>query len=162
MLLQIAAGLAHAQIILTKSEPIKDFDYVLFTNQTICLCLHWIMQIIKQHGRDQTMYSPQRSVTRRSSMIANEVQGWEPLDTVSCWFWTDLGMGLGLGLDNNECNVRTFLLHLSEDVSCAINFVRLAWKLYKCPCTNKVIIWWRYTKQNFDKKKILFDSHPSQ
>ena len=75
MLLQIAAGLAHVQIILTKSEPIKDFDYVWFTNQTICLCLHWIIQIITQHGRDQTMSSPQRSVTRRSSMIVNEVQG---------------------------------------------------------------------------------------
>ena len=33
------------------------------------------MQIILQHGRDQTMYSPQQSVTRHSSMIANEVQG---------------------------------------------------------------------------------------
>ena len=33
-------------------------------------------QIITQHGRDQTMSSPQRSVTRRSSMIANKVHGW--------------------------------------------------------------------------------------
>ena len=54
----------------------------------------------------------------------------------------------------NVDNISAFLLHLSEDVSCAVNVVRLAWKLYKCPSTNKVIIWWRYTKQNFDKKYV--------